>query len=80
MQMEHGYNVKLTGVATMLDKRHTSIFAGSIVNQRTGETSPVAVRIDEDTLVVSHTCERLPHIYVEKVPGWSCGYREWQER
>ena len=67
MQMEHGYNVKLTGVATMLDKRHTSIFAGSIVNQRTGETSPVAVRIDEDTLVVSHTCERLPHIYVEKV-------------
>ena len=67
MLKEHGYKVKLIGVATMLDKRHTSIVAGSMVNQRTGETMPVAVRIDEDTLVLSHTGERLPHVLVEKV-------------
>ena len=67
MLVEHGYKVKLTGVATMLDKRHTTILAGSTVNQRTGETRPVAVRIDEDTLVLSHTGELLPHVHVEKV-------------
>jgi diacylglycerol kinase family enzyme len=67
MLVEHGCKVKLKGVATMLDKRHTTILAGSTVNQRTGETRPVAVRIDEDTLVLSHRGEQLPHVYVEKV-------------
>jgi len=67
MLMEHGYKVKLTGVATMLDKRHTNVLAGSTVNQRTGETMPVAVRINEDTRVVSHTGERLPHVLIEKL-------------
>src|SRR6266496_6495089 len=38
MLIEHGYKVKLTGVATMQDKRQTSIFAGSMVNRRTGES------------------------------------------
>src|SRR3989440_1215803 len=67
MLIEHGYKVKLTGVATMQDKRQTSIFAGSMVNQRTGESRPVAVRIDENTLVLSHTGERLPHVHIGKV-------------
>ena len=67
MLMEHGYKVKLTGVATMQDKRHTNILAGSTVNQRMGETMPIAVRINEDTPVLSHTGERLPHAFVEKV-------------
>jgi diacylglycerol kinase family enzyme len=67
MLTEHGYKVKLSGVATMQDKKHTSIFAGSMVNQRTGETVPVAVRINEDTLVLSQTGERLPHAFIEKV-------------
>jgi diacylglycerol kinase family enzyme len=67
MLMEHGYKVKLTGVATMLNKRHTNILAGSTVNQRTGETMPVAVFIDEDTLVLSPTGERLPHALIENL-------------
>ena len=67
MLMEHGYKVKLIGVATMLDKKHTSILAGSMDNQRTGETMPVAVRIDEDTLVLSHIGERLPDALIQKV-------------
>ena len=51
----------------MQNKRQTSIFAGSMVNQRTGESRPVAVRIDENTLVLSHTGERLPHVHIGKV-------------
>jgi diacylglycerol kinase family enzyme len=67
MLLEHGYKVKLSGVATMHGKKHTNILAGSIVNERTGETMPVAVRINEDTLVLSHTGERLLHALIEKL-------------
>ena len=67
MLLEQGYRVKITGVATMQDKRHTSIIAGSTLKQRTGETMPVAVRVDEDTLVLSHSGERIPHVHVERV-------------
>ena len=67
MLIEHGYKVKLTGVATMQNKRQTSIFAGSMVNQRTGESRPVAVRIDENTLVLSYSGERLSHVHIGKV-------------
>src|SRR6266487_3069097 len=71
MLIEHGYKVKLTGVATMQDKRQTSIFAGSMVNQRTGESRPVAVRIDENTLVLSHTGERIPLAQIQMLPDGS---------
>jgi diacylglycerol kinase family enzyme len=65
--MQHGYKVKITGIATMPKKSHTIIVAGSTDNQRTGETIPVAVRLDEDAIVLSHSGERIPRVQVEKV-------------
>jgi hypothetical protein len=65
--MQHGYKVKITGIATMPKKSHTIIVAGSTDNQRTGETIPVAVRVDEDTIVLSHSGKRIPRVQVEKV-------------
>lgn len=67
MLIQHGYKVKISGVVTMPKKSHTIIVAGSTVNQRTGETLPVAVRVDEDTIVLSHTGERIPRVQVAKV-------------
>jgi len=65
--MQHGYKVKITGIATMPQKSQTIIVAGSTDNQRTGETIPVAVRVDEDTIVLSHSGEHIPRYQVEKV-------------
>jgi len=65
--MQHGYKVKITGIAMMPKKSHTIIVAGSTDNQRTGETIPVAVRVDEDTIVLSHSGKRIPRVQVEKV-------------
>jgi len=65
--MRHGYKVKITGIATMPQKSHTLIVAGSTDNQRTGETIPVAVRVDEAAIVLSHSGERIPRVQVEKV-------------
>ena len=65
--MQQGYKVKITDIATMPKKSQTIIVAGSTDNQRTGETIPVAVRVDEDTIVLSHSGEHIPRVQVEKV-------------
>ncbi|HYX48108.1 MAG TPA: hypothetical protein VE843_00065, partial [Ktedonobacteraceae bacterium] len=66
--MEHGYKVKLSGIATMLNKRHTIIVAGNTVKQRTGETMPVAVRVDNDTSVLLQTGEHAPLSHIQELP------------
>jgi YegS/Rv2252/BmrU family lipid kinase len=55
MLQEQGYQVKVNGVGQVSNKRQTYIIAGSTVRQRTGETIPVAVRIDNDTIILSQT-------------------------
>src|SRR6266567_1085072 len=71
MLHKHGYKVKITGIATMSNKRQTRILAGSTVKQRTGEMEPVAVRIDDDTIVLSHTGERIPLAQIQMLPDGS---------
>jgi diacylglycerol kinase family enzyme len=67
-QMERGYEVKVTGIATMPNKRQTSIIAGSTLKRRTGETMPVAIRIDKDTSVLLKTGDHAPLAYVQRLP------------
>ena len=64
MLQEQGYKVKITGVATL---PNTSIIAGSTVKRRTGETRPVAVRIDDDTIILLQTGEHAPLAHVQKL-------------
>jgi diacylglycerol kinase family enzyme len=71
MLMQHGYKVKIIGIATMSNKRQTRILAGSTVKQRTGEVEPVAVRIDDDTIVLSHTGERIHLAQIQMLPDGS---------
>lgn len=68
MLEEQGYKVKITGVATVPHKRYTSIIAGSTVKQPTGQTRPVAVRIDDNTIVLLQTGEPAPLTHLQKLP------------
>ena len=68
MLQEQGYKVKVNGVVQVPNKRHTSIIAGSTLKQRTGETIPVAVRIDNDTAILLQTGEHTPLAHVLKLP------------
>ena len=43
--------------------------AGHTAKRQTGETKPVAIRIDEDATVLSRTGEHVPHAYVLNVQG-----------
>lgn len=67
MLLEQGYKVKVTGAIAIPNKRHMSIIAGNTVKRRTGETRPVAVRIDDDTIVLLQTGEHVPHAHVQKL-------------
>jgi YegS/Rv2252/BmrU family lipid kinase len=67
MLLEQGYKVKVTGAAAISNERHTSIIAGNTVKWRTGETRPVAVRIDDDTIVLLQTGEHVPLAHVQKL-------------
>jgi len=67
MLLEQGYRVKVMGAAAIPNERHTSIIAGNTVKQRTGETRPVAVRIDDDTIVLLQTGEHVPLAHVQKL-------------
>jgi YegS/Rv2252/BmrU family lipid kinase len=68
MLQEQGYKVKVNGVVQIPNKKQTSIIAGSTVRQDTGETMPVAVRIDNDTVVLLKTGELAPLADIQKLP------------
>jgi hypothetical protein len=61
MLQGRGFKVKINGVVQVPSKKQTTIIAGSTVKQRTGEMRPVAIRIDEETIVLSHSGE---HAYL----------------
>jgi hypothetical protein len=67
LQEQEREHVMVTGAAAIPNERHTSIIAGCTVKQRTGETRPVAVRIDDDTIVLLQTGERVPLAHVQKL-------------
>jgi YegS/Rv2252/BmrU family lipid kinase len=65
--LEHGYKITIAGVVAAPGKRHRYVIAGQTVEQQTGEPKPVAIRIDEDTSVLLHTGEHVPHDHVLKL-------------
>jgi YegS/Rv2252/BmrU family lipid kinase len=68
MLQEQGYKVKVNGVGQVPNKRQTHIIAGSTVKEHTGETVPVAVRIDNDTVILSPTGEHAPLAQIQMLP------------
>jgi YegS/Rv2252/BmrU family lipid kinase len=57
--LEHGRKVTVVGVGPNPERKGTCIVAGKVPDKKTGESKPVAVRIDHNTILVNHTGERL---------------------
>ena len=55
--LEYGRKVTVVGVATHPDKKRTYIVAGTTSMPSTGETRPVAICIDDDTILLKQTGE-----------------------
>ena len=65
--LEHGYKVTITGVVMASGKRQRYVIAGHMVKQRTGETKPLAIHIEEDAAGLLRTGELVPLADVLKV-------------
>ena len=69
--LETGRRVTVVGAGPNPERKGTSIVAGATSKKATGETMPVAVRIDDKTTLVRHTGEPLPPAFAAELPEGS---------
>lgn len=50
---EQGQTVKVFGVSVLPGMTNTAVIAGSSLSQKTGESKPVAIQVDEKTIIVT---------------------------
>jgi hypothetical protein len=57
---QQGKHVTVTGVGLVAEKPNTFIITGSTQNPITGDTSPVAVRVDDKSMVLQRRGQQVP--------------------
>ncbi|HEX9133168.1 MAG TPA: hypothetical protein VF844_12820, partial [Ktedonobacteraceae bacterium] len=57
--LQHGTQVTVTGVGPEADQPNTSIIAGTIQNPTTGDTSPIAVCVNDKSIVMQRTGQHV---------------------
>jgi len=65
---EHGRRVTLVGVAPNPERRDTYIIAGTVQSQKTGDIAPVAVCIDDATVILTLAGESVPPATLQGLP------------
>lgn len=65
--LEHGTKVTVVGVAPNPDKKETYIIAGTTQNPNTGDTHPVAVRVNDRVTVLRRTGEHATPAAVQEL-------------
>ena len=63
--MEHGRKVTVVGVTILPDKKRAYIVAGTTSKKSTGETTPVAICIDDSTTLLKQTGKSATAVEVE---------------
>ncbi len=66
--LEQGLKVKVVAVGPNPGRKGTYIVAGSAAEKETGESKPVAVRIDHNTALFMSTGESLQPAFAPKIP------------
>lgn len=66
--LEHGRKVTVVGVGPNPEREATYIVAGLTSDKNTGESKPVAVRIDRNTMLVSSVGEPLSLAFAAELP------------
>ena len=66
--LEHGRKVTVIGVGLNPERKGTCIVAGGTSEKKTGESKPVAVRIDHNTTLVRSSGEPLPAAFAAELP------------
>jgi hypothetical protein len=65
--LEHGRKVSVVGVTAHPDKKRTYIAAGTTSKKSTGESTPVAICIDDDTTLLKQSGETATIVEVQQL-------------
>jgi YegS/Rv2252/BmrU family lipid kinase len=65
--LEHGHHVTVRGVAEQLGKQQRYIIAGTVPHQMTGDTTPVAVRVNDGVTILRRSGEQVAPAMVQQV-------------
>ncbi len=65
--MHHGTQVTVTGVGPQADQPNISIIAGTKHNPTTGDTSPIAARVNEKSMVMQRTGQHVTPAAVQQL-------------
>ena len=67
MLLADGHKVTVKGVAVQPQKQHTYIIAGTVPHHMTGDTTPVALCVDESVAISSHSGEQISITMIQKL-------------
>jgi YegS/Rv2252/BmrU family lipid kinase len=65
--LEHGHKVTVRGIAAQPEKQHTYIIAGTVPHQMTGDTTPVAVRVNDGATILRRSGEQVAPDMVQQL-------------
>jgi len=65
--LKQGHKVTVKEVALQLGKQDRYIIAGTVPHQMTGDTTPVAVRVDESVIIFRHSGEQVAPALVQQL-------------
>jgi YegS/Rv2252/BmrU family lipid kinase len=65
--LAHGHQVTVRGVASLPEKQHTYIIAGTVPHQITGDTMPVAVRVDGNVTILRRSGEQVSPVMIQEL-------------
>jgi YegS/Rv2252/BmrU family lipid kinase len=65
--LAHGHHVTVRGIASQPEKQHRYIIAGTIPHQMTGDTTPVAVRVNNGATILKRSGEQVASAMVQQL-------------
>ncbi|HEX9090122.1 MAG TPA: hypothetical protein VF831_01460, partial [Anaerolineales bacterium] len=65
--LAHGHQVTVRGVASLPQKQHTYLIAGTVPHQMTGDTTPIALCVDERVTISRHSGEQISSEMIQEL-------------
>jgi len=65
--LAEGHHVTVRGVASQPQKQHTYIIAGTVPHHMTGDTTPVALCVDESVTILRRSGERVHPVKIQEL-------------
>jgi YegS/Rv2252/BmrU family lipid kinase len=65
--LANGHQVTVKGIASQPQKQHSYIIAGTVPHRLTGDSTPVALCVDESVIILRHSGEHVSPLLIEEL-------------